>query len=132
MGGSFEDIRYIINNLRRPELVGVCFDTAHGYAAGYDLRTQKAVEETIRRFDETIGLENLKLVHLNDSRGGLGSHIDRHEHIGLGKIGEEGFRAILRSELSRLPLIMETPIDERRSDIDNLLKVLELAGLRKN
>jgi len=132
MGSSFEDIRYIINNLRRPELVGVCFDTAHGYAAGYDLRTRKAVEETIRRFDETIGLENLKLVHLNDSRGGLGSHIDRHEHIGLGKIGEEGFRAILRSKLSRLPLIMETPIDDRRSDIDNLLKVLELAGLRKN
>ena len=132
MGGSFEDIRHIIDNLRSPELVGVCFDTAHGYAAGYDLRTPTAVEETIRRFDETIGLEKLHLVHLNDSRGGLGSHIDRHEHIGLGKIGEEGFKAILRSRLARVPLIMETPIDERRSDIENLLKVLELAGLRKD
>jgi len=132
MGGSFEDIRYIISNLRFPKHVGVCFDTAHGYAAGYDLRTPAAVEETIRRFDETIGFEKLCLVHLNDSRGGLGSHIDRHEHIGLGKIGEEGFKAILRSKLSRLPLIMETPIDDRRSDIENLLKVLELAELRKD
>jgi len=132
MGGSFEDIKYIIENLSSPELVGVCFDTAHGYAAGYDLRTPAAVQETIRRFDETIGFEKLRLIHLNDSRGGLGSHIDRHEHIGLGKIGEEGFRAILKSSLSRLPLIMETPIDDRRSDIENLLKVLELAELRKD
>ena len=84
----------------------------------------------IRRFDEIIGFEKLRLVHLNDSRGGLGSHIDRHEHIGMGKIGEEGFRAILKSKLGRLPLIMETPIDERRSDVENLLKVLELAGLK--
>jgi len=132
MGGSFEDIKHIIENLRSPELVGVCFDTAHGYAAGYDLRTPKAVQETIRRFDETIGFERLRLVHLNDSRGGLGSHIDRHEHIGLGKIGEEGFKAILKSSLSQLPLIMETPIDDRRSDIENLLKVLELAEQRKD
>jgi len=132
MGSSFEDIRYIIENLSSPELVGVCFDTAHGYAAGYDLRTHVAVQETIRRFDETIGFEKLRLVHLNDSRGGLGSHIDRHEHIGLGKIGEEGFKAILKSRLSRLPLIMETPVDDRRSDIENLLKVLELAELKKD
>lgn len=128
MGGSFEDIKHIIDGLRRPELVGVCFDTAHGYAAGYDLRTPSAVEETIRRLDETIGLNNLRLVHLNDSRGGLGSRIDRHEHIGLGKIGEDGFKAILRSELGQVPLIMETPVDDRRSDVENLLKVLELAG----
>ena len=132
MGSSFEDIKYILDNLSSPDLVGVCFDTAHGYAAGYDLRTQAAVQETIRRFDDTIGFEKLRLVHLNDSRGGLGSHIDRHEHIGLGMIGEDGFRAILRSRLSRLPMIMETPIDDRRSDVENLLKVLELAGLRKN
>jgi len=130
MGSSFEDIKYIIDNLKFPDFVGVCFDTAHAYAAGYDLRTQRAVQDVIRRFDEIIGFEKLRLVHLNDSRGGLGSHIDRHEHIGMGKIGEEGFRAILKSKLGRLPLIMETPIDERRSDVENLLKVLELAGLK--
>ena len=130
MGSSFEDIKYIIDNLKFPDFVGVCFDTAHAYAAGYDLRTQRAVQDVIRRFDEIIGFEKLRLVHLNDSRGGLGSHIDRHEHIGMGKIGEEGFRAILKSKLGSLPLIMETPIDERRSDVENLLKVLELAGLK--
>ena len=127
IGSTFEEIKYIIDNLKHPDLVGVCFDTAHAYAAGYDLRTRRAVEETIHKLDRIIGFERLKLVHLNDSRGGLGSHIDRHEHIGLGNIGEDGFRAILKSKLSRLPLILETPIDERRSDLENLLKVLELA-----
>ena len=127
IGSTFEEIKYIIDNLKSPDLVGVCFDTAHAYAAGYDLRTRRAVEETIHRLDRIIGFERLKLVHLNDSRGGLGSHIDRHEHIGLGNIGEDGFRAILKSRLGRLPLILETPMDERRSDVENLLKVLELA-----
>jgi len=127
IGSTFEEIKYIIDNLKHPDLVGVCFDTAHAYAAGYDLRTRRAVEKTIHKLDRIIGFERLKLVHLNDSRGGLGSHIDRHEHIGLGNIGEDGFRAILKSRLSRLPLILETPIDERRSDLENLLKVLELA-----
>jgi len=128
MGGSFEDIQCIIQRLARPERVGVCFDTCHAFAAGYDLRTREAVEETIRKFDEIIGFEKLKLVHLNDSLGDLNSRIDRHEHIGMGRIGEEGFRSILRSKFSRLPLILETPKDLRRSDIENLRKVKKLAG----
>lgn len=128
MGDRFEDIRRIIGNLARPEVAGVCFDTSHGFAAGYDLRSEKAVEQTLRVFDEVVGFEKLKLVHLNDSLGGLGSRIDRHQHIGLGKIGDEGFRAILHSRFRELPLIMETPWDESRSDIDNLRKVKELAG----
>ena len=128
MGGSFEDIRHIIQSLAHSEHVGVCFDTSHVFAAGYDLRTEVAVEETIRRFDETIGFERLKLVHLNDSLGDLNSRIDRHEHIGLGMIGEEGFRNVLRSRLGQLPLILETPKDLRRSDVENLNKVKELAG----
>jgi len=128
MGGSFEDIQCIIQRLAHPERVGVCFDTCHAFAAGYDLRTREAVEETIRKFDEIIGFEKLKLVHLNDSLGDLNSRIDRHEHIGMGRIGEEGFRSILRSKFSRLPLILETPKDLRRSDIENLRKVKKLAG----
>ena len=128
MGSCFEDIQRIIAGLTRPERVGVCFDTAHAYAAGYDLGSKAAVDNTIRRFDETIGFERLHLVHLNDSLGGLGSRIDRHEHIGLGMIGEKGFHAILHSKLRQLPFIMETPKDERRSDVDNLWKVRELAG----
>jgi len=128
MGGSFEDVRSIIERLAYPQRVGVCFDTSHGFAAGYDLRTEAAVEQTISELDEIIGFENLRLVHLNDSLGDLGSRIDRHEHIGMGRIGEEGFRSILRSRFGLLPLILETPKDSRRSDVENLRKVKELAG----
>ncbi|MGD8545331.1 MAG: TIM barrel protein, partial [Candidatus Bathyarchaeota archaeon] len=106
--------------------IGVCFDTCHAFAAGYDLISQKAVVETLQELDQTIGLKRIRLVHLNDSKGRLGSGIDRHEHIGMGKIGESGFRSILRSKLRRLPLILETPIDDRRSDVENLEKVIEL------
>ena len=126
-GSSFEDIEYIASRINDRERIGVCFDTAHAFAAGYDLVSQGAVEHTLQRFDETIGLKELKLVHLNDSKVGLGSKIDRHEHIGMGKIGEQGFRNILKSPLGRLPLILETPIDERRNDIENLRVVRELA-----
>jgi deoxyribonuclease-4 len=128
MGGSFEDIHHIIERLSHPERVGICFDTSHAFAAGYDLRTQKSVDETIRKLDETTGFKNLKLVHLNDSMGDLNSRIDRHDHIGMGKIGEEGFRNLLKSRFGRLPLILETPRDIRRSDVENLRKVRELAG----
>ncbi len=127
MGGSFEDIQHIIEQLSYPERVGICFDTSHAFAAGYDLRSHKSVDEIIRKLDATIGFEKLRLVHLNDSIGDLNSRIDRHEHIGIGKIGEEGFRHILRSRLGSLPLILETPVDVRRSDFENLGKVRELA-----
>ena len=127
MGGSFDDIQYIIEHLDKPMHVGVCFDTCHGFAAGYDLRTEDAVKATIEKFDEVIGFEKLKVVHLNDSVGDLDSHVDRHEHIGMGKIGEEGFKNVLRSRLGQLPLILETPINNRRTDWDNLKKVRELA-----
>lgn len=127
MGSSFEDIRSIASRIEDRERIGVCFDTSHAFAAGYDLVSRRSVEHILQRFDETIGLKDLKLVHLNDSKGGLGSKIDRHEHIGMGKIGEKGFRNILRSQLGQLPLILETPVDERRSDIENLRKVRELA-----
>jgi len=127
MGSYLEDIKYILSGIEDEKRIGVCFDTCHAFAAGYDLVSRVAVEETLRKFDEVIGLKKLKLVHLNDSKGGLGSRIDRHEHIGLGKIGEKGFRNILKSNLRALPLILETPIDEKRNDIENLKKVRELA-----
>ncbi len=130
MGSSLESIRRIIESSSYSLHVGMCFDTAHAFASGYDLRSKKAVEETIRKLDETIGFEKLKLIHLNDSFGGLSSRIDRHEHIGMGKIGEEGFRNILKSKLGQLPLILETPIDQRRNDEENLKKVKELTDER--
>jgi deoxyribonuclease-4 len=110
MGSSFEDIEYIISRIEDRGRIGVCFDTCHAFAAGYDLVSQGAVEQTLRRFGETIGLKELKLVHLNDSKGGLGSRIDRHEHIGMGKIGETGFRNILKSRLGQLLLMNEEAI----------------------
>jgi deoxyribonuclease-4 len=128
MGSSFEDIEYIVSRIEDRTRVGICFDTSHAFAAGYDLVSQGAVEYTLQKFDEIIGLDELKLVHLNDSKGGLNSGVDRHEHIGLGEIGERGFRNILKSRLRQLPLILETPVDERRSDVENLRKVRELAS----
>ncbi|MFH0748641.1 MAG: deoxyribonuclease IV [Candidatus Bathyarchaeota archaeon] len=127
MGSSFEDIRKIIDGVSSSERVGICFDTCHAFAAGYDLGRSGVVENTLEILDSVLGLERLKVVHLNDSVGGLRSHLDRHEHIGLGKIGEEGFRAILNSEFGRCPMIMETPVDERRIDLENLTKIMDLA-----
>jgi deoxyribonuclease-4 len=127
IGSSFEDIKQIASRIEDKQRIGVCFDTCHAFAAGYDLVSRDAVEHTLQRFDNLVGLKKLKLVHLNDSKGSLGSGIDRHEHIGMGKIGERGFRNLLKSRLGRLPLILETPVDKRRSDVENLRKVRELA-----
>ena len=128
MGSSFEDVQQIIDRISERERVGVCFDTCHGFAAGYDLRNVDAVQKTLEAFDKILGLRLLKAIHINDSKGKLGSHIDRHEHIGMGFIGNEGFRAILHHQsLKDLPFILETPIDNRRDDVGNLRKVRELA-----
>ncbi len=127
MGGSFDDMAAIIDALDFQRL-GVCLDTCHLFAAGYELRTADGLNQTLREFNDTIGLDRLKLVHLNDSKGALGSGLDRHEHVGLGAIGIEGFRAILGHEkIKALPLILETPIDSRRDDIGNLRAARELA-----
>jgi len=128
MGSSFEDLRHIMDRIALRERVAVCFDTCHGFAAGYDLRDAETVQKTLLAFDRILGLRLLKAVHINDSKGKLGSHIDRHEHIGMGFIGDEGFRAILHHQsLKDLPFILETPIDNRRDDIGNLRKVRVLA-----
>ncbi|RLI37203.1 endonuclease [Candidatus Bathyarchaeota archaeon] len=123
MGSSFEELEHIMSRLFDSKRVGICFDTCHAFAAGYDLRSQKSVEATLRAFDTIIGFGKLKLVHLNDSKGDLNSHIDRHEHIGEGRIGDEGIRNVLESRLGQFPLILETPKDEKTGDIENLRKV---------
>jgi deoxyribonuclease-4 len=129
MGSSFEDLRKILGRVEKRSRIGICFDTAHAYAAGYDLRGPRAVDETIGKFDSVLGLKLLKVIHLNDSQAGLGSGRDRHEHIGMGYIGEEGFRALFKHQaLEGLPFIMETPIDERRDDVGNIRKVRELSA----
>jgi deoxyribonuclease-4 len=128
MGSTFQNIHKIIKRANQPDKIGVCLDTSHAFAAGYDLRTKRAVNEVIEKIDHVIGFTRLKVLHLNDSQGEYNSRIDRHEHIGLGKIGITGFRHILSSKLGTLPLILETPQDSRRNDHDNLQIVIELAN----
>ncbi|KUG20828.1 MAG: deoxyribonuclease IV [Methanomicrobiaceae archaeon] len=129
VGSTCEDIGKIMDGIEDIGRIGTCLDTCHAFAAGYDLRTQDGIEDMLGQYDDQIGLERLKVIHLNDSRGGLGSRVDRHEHIGMGGIGEEGFCRILRSPVIRLlPLICETPVDDRRDDAGNIAKVRELAG----
>lgn len=129
MGSSFEDLKKILARVDDRNRVGICFDTAHAYAAGYDLQSPRGVDETLIKFDSVLGLGILKVIHLNDSKYGLGSGRDRHEHIGMGYIGEKGFKTLLKHGTVRnLPLIMETPIDERRDEAGNIRKVRELSA----
>lgn len=129
VGSSFEHIGAILHGLEFTGRVGVCFDTCHAFAAGYELRTDEGIRDTLAQFDEHVGLGNLRAVHLNDTKGDRGSGLDRHEHIGMGFIGEDGFRRLLHNRnFSALPLICETPVDERRDDRENIAKVRELAG----
>lgn len=131
MGGSFQDIAAIIDSLGARRL-GVCLDTCHLFAAGYELRTAGGLETTLDQFESSIGLQMLKLLHLNDCRGAFGSHLDRHEHVGLGQIGEQGFRNILcHPALKGLPMILETPVDLRRDDSGNLRMARQLASETK-
>ena len=129
VGSSFEHIRGIMDGIEDKKRIGICFDTCHAFAAGYELRTPEGLAETLQQLDESVGLRNLCLIHLNDTKGDRGSGLDRHEHIGLGFIGEEGFRHILHNTVfSSLPLVCETPVDDRRDDRGNIAKVRELAG----
>ncbi|MDD5264807.1 MAG: deoxyribonuclease IV [Candidatus Bipolaricaulis sp.] len=116
VGGRFGEIATIVERVA-DERVAVCFDTCHAFAAGHDLRTARAVEATLRRFDRAVGLERLRLVHLNDAAHGLGSRRDRHEHLGRGAIGSGLASLVRHPALERVPFILETPktLDGRRA-----------------
>jgi deoxyribonuclease-4 len=136
LGSRFDELGLILDKLKfssgRQNSFGICLDTCHAFAAGYNLRTKEGVSETLDKFKSEIGLENLKVVHLNDSRDMLSSKRDRHEHIGLGKIGMQGFKELLKHKaVRRIPIIMETPLDERRQNHDNLKVVLMLLNDNK-
>lgn len=129
VGSTFEHLKQIIDRIRPNERVGMCLDTCHAFAAGYDLRSKEAVSRTISLLSEIIGLERVKAVHTNDSKGPLGSGLDRHEHIGLGFIGEKGFRELFSHEyFSGLPKVLETPIDDRRDDVGNIKKLKQICS----
>jgi deoxyribonuclease IV len=110
LGHRFEELARIRDQLDRRDLVGVCFDTCHVHAAGYDLITERGCEETFEEFDAVLGLETLRLFHVNDSKNERGSRVDRHEHLGRGRLGPEPFARILRDPRFRaVPKILETP-----------------------
>ena len=129
VGSTFEELAMILDGVRQSDRIGVCLDTCHLYAAGFDISTRTGVGATLDRLERLVGLERLLVVHLNDSKSPLGSRMDRHEHIGMGKIGEKGFEALLRTEaIRRHPILMETPRDERRSDADEMVYVRSIAS----
>jgi len=128
VGSDLDQLGSILSQLKPAKRFGICFDTCHGFAAGYDMSTEKGAAATLEKLDQAIGFEHLKILHLNDSKGELGSNLDRHEHIGLGQIGEKGLGYIIKAiNRKKIPIILETPIDERRDDVGNLKKVKELA-----
>ncbi|MBI3640598.1 MAG: deoxyribonuclease IV [Thaumarchaeota archaeon] len=128
VGSDFEQLASILSQLKPEKRFGVCLDTCHAFAAGYDLRTKKTVASTLQKFEKTIGFEHLRIIHLNDSKGEIGCNTDRHEHIGLGQIGEIGLAHVIKFANSKnTPIILETPIDERRDHLGNIKKVKELA-----
>lgn len=121
VGFTFEQIAAVLERISHRDRVGVVLDTAHAFAAGYELRTRAGLDETIRKFDKLVGLSRLYLLHLNDAQAGLGSRIDRHWHIGKGEIGLDGFREIVNHPLlSHLPGIMETPRKSPHDDLANM------------
>lgn len=127
IGDTFEELAELMKPVKRNKhFGGICFDTQHAFGSGYDLRDDASVKKLFKQFDKTIGLEYFRMSHVNDSKVELGSHRDRHEHIGDGQIGKSGFRAFL-AELARrkmvIPLILETEHDKVESDI-KLLKSL--------
>ena len=128
LGASFDELGFIIKNSRFAERLGVCVDTCHIFAAGYDIRTETGYEETIKQLDDAVGLDRVRLFHLNDSKKGCGSRVDRHEHIGQGEIGLEGFRLLVNDpRWDGLPMALETPKgDDLLDDIENLRRLREL------
>ncbi len=120
VGSRFEEIGLIIDKAGSPR-VGVCLDTCHAFAAGYDIRTPEAVEDTVKKFDSAIGIGKLKLVHLNDSRFELGSGLDRHWHLGKGFIGKKGFVSLFGNRhFANGTYIMETPVNGDGNEVSNL------------
>lgn len=128
VGSNFEQLASIFFQLKPAKRFGICLDTCHAFAAGYDLRAEEDVVKTLDKFDDAVGFEHLKILHLNDSKGELGCNVDRHEHIGLGRISERGLSKVIKiMNKKKVPIVLETPIDDRRDDFDNLKKARELA-----
>lgn len=130
IGDTFEEIAEIIHHSKLKKYkIGVCYDTQHGFASGYDIRTPQAVEDTFDKFDDIIGLDRLKMSHCNDSKTEFGSHKDRHAHIGEGLIGLDGFKALLQNKkLQNINFVLETESDKSKEDLEILKKIRNKKG----
>jgi deoxyribonuclease-4 len=128
LGDKFEHLACIISSVREPERLCVCLDTAHVFAAGYDISSEPAVRKTFREFDRLLGLDRLVAIHVNDSKTARGSRVDRHEHIGKGKIGLDAFHFIMRHRrFTNIPKVLETPKGkDLREDVENLRTLCRL------
>lgn len=128
LGGRFEELKRLREAAGTVDIeIGYCLDTAHCLEAGYDVASAAGLEETVRQAEAELGLERVKVFHANDSRTPFGSHVDRHEHIGRGHIGREGFRRILRHrKLCTKPFILETPLETEGDDRRNVETLKEL------
>jgi deoxyribonuclease IV len=127
LGTTFEEIKLLMDECCTDRL-GLCLDTCHALSAGYDIRTPKGVSEMLDCIDRTIGLKRLRCLHLNDSKGELGSHLDRHEHIGAGAIGAAGFKALFADKrLWHLPAVLETPREHPQDELRDLWTAIEYA-----
>ena len=129
IGSSFLHLARIMDMIEHPERIGICFDTAHAWGAGYDLATPSGIADTLAELDKYLGWDRLHLIHLNDAKATRGAGVDRHDHIGRGLIGREGFRLLLQHpRLSQLPFIMETPKKSEGDDRENMKVVKSLSG----
>jgi deoxyribonuclease IV len=121
LGSQFESLRDLLAGIGDRERTGLCLDTCHLFASGYDIRSSEAAQSTMERFRDIVGPESLFLIHVNDSKGEKGEAKDRHEHIGLGRIGDEGFRSLFAlAQVRNVPLILETPRDSTRDEREDL------------
>ena len=128
VGSDFKQLGEIFNQLKPAKKFGICFDTCHAFVSGYDLRTDEKVKETFDEFDKYVGIKNLKILHLNDAKGEIGCNLDRHYHLGLGGIGEKGIAAVVKfANKRKIPIILETTIDDDRDDFENIKKAKEFA-----
>jgi len=131
LGYTFYQLKRMIEGAKDRKKIGICFDTCHAFTAGYDLSHQEGIEKTLEELEKYIGLDKLKVIHLNDSKFPLGSRKDRHMHIGKGYIGLEGFKVLVNHKyLKDLPFILETPKNDEKDDLKNinLIKSLSAPG----
>jgi deoxyribonuclease-4 len=127
LGGRFEQLQEVIARVNRPDRMGICIDTAHAFAAGYDLSTPDGIRQTFQEMDAVLGLDHVRVFHVNDSKADLGSRRDRHEHLGKGRLGLPVFRYLVRTnDFANCPLILETPGDE--ADYERNLEILKHLG----